>query len=236
MTVIAVIGTGKVGAGFAQAAVAAGHSVVLANSRGPESLSEIVAALGERASADTVVGAADRAEMLLLAVPLHRYDQLPSAALDGRIVMDAGNYYTDWSGRIEALDDESTTTSELLQASFPAARVVKAFNSIYAEEIATDARPGGGPRRALPVAGDDAAAKDIVSELIQSIGFDVVDAGPLREGWRFQRGTPAYVVPLTATELVRALADARRYRDMEADDVVSRRTHLMPEAERETDI
>ncbi|SMH44272.1 hypothetical protein SAMN06295885_2336 [Rathayibacter oskolensis] len=227
MTVIAIIGTGRVGAGFAEAAVAAGHRVVLANSRGPESLTDLVATLGEGASADTVSGAAERADMVLLAVPLHRYAQLPPSALEERIVIDAGNYYTDWSGHIEELDDESTTTSERLQSLFPAARVVKAFNNIYAEDIATDARPNGGTRRALAVAGDDAEAKQAVVTLILSIGFDVVDAGPLSEGWRFQRGTPAYVVPLGSDELKDALAGARRYRDMADDDIAPNRTHRM---------
>jgi predicted dinucleotide-binding enzyme len=228
MTVIAVVGTGRVGLGFAEAAVAAGHRVVLANSRGPETLAQAVDSLGGSAEADTVEGAAARADLVLLAVPLHSYESLPASAFDGRIVMDAGNYYTDWSGHIQELDDETTTTSELLQALFPAARVVKAFNSIYAEDLTTDARPGGGPRRALPIAGDDEPAKKAVAELIESIGFDVVDAGALREGWRFQRGTPAYVVPLGTAELIEALQHARRYRDLAADDVATERTHRLP--------
>jgi predicted dinucleotide-binding enzyme len=227
MSTIAVIGTGRVGIGFAEAAIAAGHRVVLANSRGPQTLSEVVESLGDSAMADTVEGAADRADMVLLAVPLHSYADLPASALDGRIVMDAGNYYTDWSGHIAELDDESTTTSERLQVMFPSARVVKAFNSIYAEDIAADARPRGGDRRALPVAGDDDRAKRAVIDLIESIGFDVVDAGALSEGWRFQRGTAAYVVPLTSNELITALQHARRYRDMEAD-ITTERTHRMP--------
>jgi predicted dinucleotide-binding enzyme len=231
MTTIAVIGTGRVGTGFAQAALAAGHGVVLVNARGPESLADVVSTLGDRASADTAVGAAERADLVLLAVPLHAYGDLPPAALNDRIVIDAGNYYTDWSGHIAELDDESTTTSERLQALFPSARVVKAFNSIYAEEMARDARPGGTPLRALPVASDDVEAKQVVVRLITSIGYDVVDAGPLTEGWRFQRGTPAYVVPLTRDELTDALAQARRYRDMNGDGVVTNRTHLVPSHE-----
>jgi predicted dinucleotide-binding enzyme len=166
--------------------------------------------------------------MILLAVPLHSYGDLPAVALDGRIVMDAGNYYTDWSGHIKELDDETTTTSERLQVLYPLARVVKAFNSIYAEDFAVDARPGGRERRALPVASDDEGAKQAVMDLTQSIGFDVVDAGALREGWRFQRGTPAFVVPLTRNELINALQLARRYRDMASDEVASERTHRMP--------
>jgi len=228
MSVIAVVGTGRVGIGFAEAAVAAGHRVILANSRGPETLTELVSSLGTSAAADTVEGAAAQADMVLLAVPLHSYDSLPASALNGRIVMDAGNYYTDWSGHIVELDEETTTTSERLQEMFPLARVVKAFNSIYAEDIALDARPGGGERRALPVASDDDVAKQAVIDLIESIGYDVVDAGALREGWRFQRDTPAYVVPLNTSELVTALRQARRYRDMAADNVATERSHRMP--------
>lgn len=228
MSVIAVIGTGRVGLGFAEAAVAAGHRVVLANSRGPETLTDAVATLGASATADTVEEAASKADLVLLAVPLHSYADLPPAALNGRIVMDAGNYYTDWSGHIQELDDETTTTSERFQTLFPGARVVKAFNSIYAEDIAADARPGGVAVRALPVASDDAEAKEVVTQLIESIGYDVVDAGPLSEGWRFQRGTAAYVVPLTRPELIEALSQARRYRDMPSDDVTTARTHGLP--------
>ncbi|MFB2554877.1 NADPH-dependent F420 reductase [Herbiconiux liangxiaofengii] len=231
MSVIAVIGTGRVGLGFAQAAVAASHRVVLANSRGPETLADAVASLGASATADTVEGAVSQADLVLLAVPLHSYADLPPTALNGRIVMDAGNYYTDWSGHIQELDDETTTTSERLQALFPSARVVKAFNSIYAEDIAANARPGGSPVRALPVASDDASAKVAVAQLIESIGYDVVDAGPLSEGWRFQRGTPAYVVPLTRSELIEALQQARRYRDMASDEMTTARTHRMPEGD-----
>jgi predicted dinucleotide-binding enzyme len=230
MSTIAVVGTGRVGIGFAEAAIAAGHRVVLANSRGPESLTDSVNSLGDSAAADTVEGAADRADMVLLAVPLHSYADLPASALDGRIVMDAGNYYTDWSGHIAELDDETTTTSERLQVMFPSARVVKAFNSIYAEDIAADARPRGGDRRALPVAGDDEVAKRAVIDLIESIGFDVVDAGALREGWRFQRDTPSYVVALTRSELISALEHARRYRDMATDKVATERRHRMHES------
>lgn len=231
VTAVAVIGTGRVGTGFAEAVVAAGHEVVLANSRGPESLSDLVHELGPAASAATVEDAAAAADLILLAVPLHTYEQLPASALNGRIVIDAGNYYTDWSGHIRELDDESTTTSERLQALFPAARVVKAFNNIYAEDLAVDARPHGGKRRALPVASDDDEAKRKVTELMTSIGYDVIDVGPLSEGWRFQRDTPAYVVPLDAAHLVEALGKAKRYRDMGENDVVSERSHRMSGSE-----
>jgi predicted dinucleotide-binding enzyme len=193
-------------------------------------LVDLVEKLGPASSAATVEEASAKADMLLLAVPLHTYEQLPASALDGRIVIDAGNYYTDWSGHIKELDDETTTTSERLQDLFPGARVVKAFNNIYAEDVVVDARPAGSERRALPVASDDDEAKQKVTELIRSIGYDVVDAGPLSEGWRFQRATPAFVVPLNSAQLVKALGQAKRYRDM-GEDVPTKRSHRMPNSE-----
>jgi predicted dinucleotide-binding enzyme len=130
-------------------------------------------------------------------------------------VIDTGNYYPQRDGHIAELDDESTTTSELLQAQLREARVVKAFNHIRAAEILTTARPAGTPgRRALVVAGDDQAAKDQVAAFIDAIGFDVLDAGPLREGWRIQRDTPGYVQQRDLAGLKADLAAAKRYRDM----------------------
>jgi predicted dinucleotide-binding enzyme len=113
--------------------------------------------------------------------------------LAGKVVIDTMNYYPQRDGRIEELDNESTTTSELLQARLPTSKVVKAFNHIYAAQLTTDGRPTGTKnRRALVIAGDDPGAKATVTRLLDEFGFDVVDAGPLKEGWRIQRDTPGY--------------------------------------------
>ncbi len=119
------------------------------------------------------------------------------------------------AARAGELDDESTTTAELLQGHLPTSKVVKAFNHIYAAELTTHGQPAGTKnRRALAIAGDDPAAKATVSRLIDQFGFDTVDAGLLREGWRIQRDTPGYGPRRTAEELRRDLAAARRYAQM----------------------
>ena len=127
-------------------------------------------------------------------------------------MIDTNNYYPQRDGHIAVLDDESTTTSELLQAHLPISKVVKAFNHIYAAQLTTDGRPAGTKnRRALVIAGDDPAAKDTVTSLLDEFGFDTVDAGPLKEGWRIQRDTPGYGPQRTAQELRQDLAAAKRY-------------------------
>ncbi|MBP1634578.1 MAG: putative dinucleotide-binding enzyme [Acidobacteria bacterium] len=214
MARIGIIGTGHIGSQIARLAVANGHDVVLSNSRGPETLADLVAELGPRARADTPEGAAKAGDMVLVSVPLKAYSSVPVEPLAGKIVMDTNNYYPQRDGRIAELDNETTTTSELLQAHLPASKVVKAFNHIYARELTTDGRPPGTPnRRALAIAGDDPQAKAAVSRLIDQFGFDTVDAGPLREGWRIQRDTPGYGPRRNAEELRADLAAAKRYAD-----------------------
>ncbi len=150
-----------------------------------------------------------------MTTPLAAIETIPVEPLVGKVVIDTNNYYPQRDGHIAALDDETTTTAELLQDHLPGARVVKAFNHIAATALTDEAQPAGTPdRRALVVAGDDEDAKAVVSELIDSFGFDVVDAGPLAEGWRIQRDTPGYVTRYTADELRGKLAEAKRYRDM----------------------
>ena len=130
-------------------------------------------------------------------------------------MIDTNNYYPQRDGHIPELDDESMTTAELLQRHLPESKVVKAFNHLYAAELTTTGQPKGTPnRRALVIAGDDASAKRVVADMIDRFGFDVVDAGPLKEGWRIQRDTPGYGPRRTADELRRDLAAAKRYRDM----------------------
>jgi predicted dinucleotide-binding enzyme len=215
MATIGFIGAGHIGSQLARLAVASGHDVVVSNSRGPETLSSLVAELGPRARAATPSDAARAGDLVVVSVPLRSYRSVPVEPLAGKIVIDTNNYYPQRDGHIRALDDESTTTAELLQAHLPTSKVVKAFNHIYAAELTTHGQPAGTKnRRALVIAGDDAAAKAAVSRLIDQFGFDVVDAGALREGWRIQRDTPGYGPRRTAEELRRDLAAAKRYADM----------------------
>ena len=215
MTTLGLIGAGNIGGQLARLAVARDVDVVISNSRGPETLTELVAELGPRARAGTAAEAAAAGDLVVVTVPLKNYAQVPVAPLAGKIVIDTNNYYPQRDGQIAELDDERTTVSELLQAHLPESKVVKAFNNIMAADLTADGAPAGSPdRRALPVAGDDAEAKRVVVELLDSYGFDAVDVGALADGWRFQRDTPAYVVRQNAGELRAALAAAKRYRDM----------------------
>lgn len=230
MTTIGLIGSGNIGSTLARLAIAADHDVVLSNSRGPETLVDLVGELGDAARAATPAEAAEAGDIVVVTVPLKAYRDVPVEALAGKTVIDTNNYYPDRDGRIGELDDESTTTSELLQAHLPQSRVVKTFNNIFFAHLAALARPHGAPDRStLAIAGDDAGAKQQVTDFLDSIGYDALDVGPLAEGWRYQRDTAAYVTPYaepgaddfatgtrraSAGDLSTALDAAVRYRDM----------------------
>jgi 8-hydroxy-5-deazaflavin:NADPH oxidoreductase len=214
MKTMGFIGAGHIGSQVARLAVANGYNVVISNSRGPETLSPLVAELGPNARAATPVDAAKAGDIVVVTIPLKNYRSVPVEPLAGKIVVDTNNYYPQRDGHIPELDNESTTTSELLQAHLPSSKVVKAFNHIYAAQLTTDGRPAGTKdRRALVIAGDDREAKAVVTRLLDQFGFDTVDAGPLKEGWRIQRDTPGYGPRRTADELRKDLAAARRYTD-----------------------
>jgi len=215
MRTIGLIGAGHIGSQLARLAVAAGYDVIVSNSRGPETLAPLIEELGPKARAGTVLDAAKGGDLVVVSVPLKAYRAVPIQPLIGKIVIDNNNYYPQRDGRIKELDNESTTTSELLQAHLPASKVVKAFNHIYAAELTTHGQPSGTPnRRALAIAGDDSSAKITVARLLDQFGFDAVDVGPLREGWRIQRDTPGYGPRRNAEELRRDLAAAKRYAQM----------------------
>ena len=212
MATIGLIGAGHIGSQVARLAVASGYNVVISNSRGPETLAGLVSELGPKARAGTPVDAARAGDIVVVAVPLRSYRAVPVEPLAGKIVIDTNNYYPQRDGHIPELDNESTTTSELLQAHLPKSKVVKAFNHIYAAALTTDGLRSGTPnRRALVIAGDDKDAKAVVARLLDQFGFDTVDAGPLKEGWRIQRDTPGYGPRRNAEELRRDLAAAKRY-------------------------
>ena len=215
MATIGIVGSGNIGSWVARAALAHGYEVVLSNSRGPQTLSELVTELGPHARAGTTADAVAAGDLVLVAIPLKNISELDPELFTGKVVIDANNYYPQRDGQIASLDDESTTTSELLQAHLPDAKVVKAFNHIAAAEIVSTAQPAGTPgRRALVIAGDDQTAKDQVAGFVDAIGFDVLDIGPLSEGWRIQRDTPGYVRQRDLTQLRADVEAAKRYRDM----------------------
>jgi len=211
---IGFIGAGHIGSQVARLAVSSGYPVVIGNSRGPDTLAALVNELGPGARAATAVDAATAGDIVVVSIPLKNYRDVPVSPLAGKIVIDTSNYYPDRDGHIPELDNESTTTAELLQAHLPASKVVKAFNHIYAAQLTTDGQPAGSKnRRALVIAGDDASAKAVVTRLLDEFGFDTVDAGPLKEGWRIQRDTPGYGPRRSAEELRKDLAAAKRYAD-----------------------
>lgn len=215
MTTFGFIGSGHIGSQLARLLVARGHDVVMSNSRDPRTLSDLIAELGPHARAASPAEAAAAAEIAVVTIPLKAIDSVPVEPLAGKVVIDTNNYYPARDGQIPELDDESTTTAELLQRHLPTSKVVKAFNHIMAAQLTTDGQPAGTPdRRALAVVGDDADARARVAALVDSFGFDPVEVSPLSEGWRIQRDTPGYVARHTAASLTDALARARRYRDM----------------------
>jgi predicted dinucleotide-binding enzyme len=201
MTTIGLIGSGNIGSAIARGLTKAGHDVVLSNSRGPETLQELVAELGPRARAATAREAAEAGEVVVVTIPLKNYREVPVEPLRGKVVIDTNNYYFERDGQIAELDNGSTTVSQLLQDHLPESHVVKGFNNIYSEFIGSLARPAGDPERSvLLIAGDDEGAKQTVSGLVDEIGFDAYDAGPLAESWRFERDQPAYGAPYQSDE------------------------------------
>ena len=200
---IGIIGAGNIGGTLARHFVRAGHEVAVANSRGPETLQEFVAELGEGARAVTPPEAIAFGEVVVVSIPLGRYRELPAEGAEGKIVIDTNNYYPQRDGHFEQLDSDRTTSSELLQAHMKGARVVKAFNAIYWVRLRDLGRPGDDPERiGIPISGDDEEAKAVVAGLIDEIGFEAVDAGNLAEGGRkHQPGTPVYTADLRAAEL-----------------------------------
>jgi len=231
MTTLGLIGSGHIGSTLARLAVDAGYEVVLSNSRGPETLVDLVAELGDPASAGTAEEAAAKGDLVVVTIPLAAYREVPVEPLRGKVVIDTNNYYPQRDGHITELDDESTTVSELLQAHLPESKVVKAFNNINFLMLRELARPAGDPERSvLAIAGDDAEAKAAVAGLVDDLGYDAYDVGPLSEGWRYQRDEPAYAELYSAdlpgtwppkisrrvdeAFLVQQLARAKRYADM----------------------
>jgi 8-hydroxy-5-deazaflavin:NADPH oxidoreductase len=196
MTTVGFIGSGMIGGTVARLSVAAGHRVVLSNSRGPQTLTGLVAELGPLAMAGTSEQAAEVGELIVVAVPVKAFGDVPVRPLAGKPVMDTCNYYPPRDGQIAEIDSGALTSSGLLQRYLPEAHVVKAFNNIFFRHLASLARPhGAADRSALPIAGDSAAAKAAVTEFLDSIGYDAVEAGTLADSWRQEPGSPVYGAP-----------------------------------------
>jgi 8-hydroxy-5-deazaflavin:NADPH oxidoreductase len=196
MTTVGFIGSGNLGSAIARLAVEAGHQAVLSNSRGPETLADTAAALGPRASAATSAEAAAAGDIIVVAVPVKAFPNVPAAALAGKTVIDTCNYGPERDGHIPELDSKSLTSSELLLRYIPGATVVKALNNVFFKHLLSLTRPAWAADRSyLPIAGDIASAKAAVTEFIESIGYGVVDAGSLADSWRQATGTPVWGTP-----------------------------------------
>jgi 8-hydroxy-5-deazaflavin:NADPH oxidoreductase len=217
---IAIIGTGHIGKTLVRKLAKVGHSIQMANSRGPETLRELAEETGAKAL--TAQEAVQDADLIILSIPLNKLSDMKDllAGLpDNVIVADTSNYYPLRDGHIDALDNgqvESEWVSE--QVGRP---IIKVFNNVLAETFADHGRPAGVEGRiALSVAGDDPEAKKIVMSLVEETGFDAIDGGTLAQSWRQQPGTPAYCAEQTIEELETALATADRSRAPKVRDEI----------------
>lgn len=211
MTTVGIIGAGNIGQALARGFVEHGYDVVIANSRGPETLADFVAELGDHARAATAQGAAEAADIAVVTVPLKAYRDVPVEALRGKTVLDTNNYYWERDGHIAELDEKRTTTAQMLQEHLPESTVVKAFNHIGAAEILTTGSPAGTPnRRALATASDSDEGIALITGIYDAFGFDTVTIGPLADSWRIERDTPGYGIRQNREELEQNLAAAER--------------------------
>jgi predicted dinucleotide-binding enzyme len=212
---IGIIGAGQIGGTLARRLRSLGHDVSIANSRGPESLRDLARETGARPV--TVEQAARAGDVVIVTIPLKNIPRLPKNLFDGVpddvVVVDTGNYYPQQrDGRIDPIE-EGTTESRWVSQHLRRP-VVKAFNNIYAQHVLERGKPRGAAGRiALPVAGDDRRAKDVVIKLLDELGFDGVDAGGLDESWRQQPATPVYGTDLDTAGLRKGLAAAKPERD-----------------------
>lgn len=195
-TTLAVVGAGNLGRGLAHLAAAAGVPTLLSNSRGPGTLSDLVASMTGDVRAASTVDAIAQADVVILALPIAAALELDGDALRGKIVIDATNYLPAHTGPISAIDESGTTSSEFLRTRLAAPRLVKALNNVDFLRLPRLSRAAGDTdRSALPLAGDDRDANAAVEALLDALGFDALNLGPLAEGWRAQPGTPLYVTP-----------------------------------------
>ncbi|RXZ67126.1 NADP oxidoreductase [Agromyces albus] len=207
--VIGIIGAGKVGTALARLFVASGHQVLIAGSPRQTALDLLVGVVAPGAVVATPHELAARADVIIVSVPFGKAASVPWHEFDGRIVVDAMNYWPPVDGNIAEVDDDPRSTSELNAARNPRARVVKSFNHLGYHEMEDDSLPPGAPlRRALAVVGDDDEARAVIARLIDAIGFDAVDGGPLANGRALEPGHPAFGRELSATELIGLLAPA----------------------------
>jgi predicted dinucleotide-binding enzyme len=207
MTKIAILGAGKVGTSLARVAIAAGYEVNIAGSGSADRIRLIVDVLTPGARAVTAAEAVTGAELVVLALPLHRFRGLDVSLLAGHVVLDIMNYWAPIDGEISEFDDAPEGTSVLVQRALPDSRVVKTLNHIGYHELDEEPRPAGAPdRMALGAVGDDPDAVATVLAFLERIGFDAIDGGPLANGVAFQPGSPLFGAPYSAERYRELLA------------------------------
>ncbi|VEU24065.1 DEKNAAC105121 [Brettanomyces naardenensis] len=209
MSKVATVGAGHIGEAVARVSVHSGHQVLISNSRSADTLKHLAKDIG--AKAGTTAEAVKFGDIVLLAIPLYRVKDLDASLFKGKIVIDANNYYPSRDGHIPVLDAKKTTSTGYVEDLLPGARLVKTFNSIFAGDIAVGKQKlANGHKRALPIAGDDKEAKKAVTELLESIGYDVYDYGGISDSWRQEPNTPTYTVASDLEELKKLIGEAKR--------------------------
>jgi hypothetical protein len=204
---LGIVGAGKLGMTLARAALAAGYDVAIAGSGPPEKIELTLEVLSPGASAMTVADVVDSTDTIVLAIPTHRFRDLPNDLFNGKVLIDATNYWPDTDGDDPELADAPGGSSTIVQDHFPGARVVKSLNQLSYHQLEELPREGGSADRvAMAAVGDDRAAVRSVIDLIDALGFDPVDGGPLEHGRILEPDGSPYAITYTASELARRLS------------------------------